>query len=151
MLVAGAYELIIWRHKGDSAACLDGHGGGRVKGQGWEGLDREHWVGLRAGGDECRGQGVDLVDGQRSVEWLGEGRLLEGGAEIGGVASFDGEDGGGGGEVVLAHDVGGRAGIGGNSDALEDGTSGHEQLDGGGAEVISALFDRSYAGSYEAR
>lgn len=131
----------------DGAASRDGRGRG-VKRQLGEGLDRQRGVALRARGDELRGQGVDLVVGQGRVKGLGEGSRLEPVADVGVVASLDGEDAAGRSEVRLAHDVGGGAEVGRDANALKDGRSGEEGLHIVVAKVVRAGLDGGHIGSY---
>lgn len=108
-LVAGGAEQ-------DGAAGLDG-GVVAAGDELGEGLDGEGSVVRGAGGDELGSQGVDLVQGERVVEGLGEGRLLDASADVRGVAGLNGEDGAGSSQVGLGHDVRGSAEVGGNTDA----------------------------------
>jgi hypothetical protein len=57
------------------------------------------------------------------------------------VAGLDGEDGSGGSEVGLAHDVGGSTEVGRDTNALEDGGGSEEALDIGDTKAVSALGD----------
>lgn len=65
------------------------------------------------------------------------------------MAGLDGQDGAGGGEVRLAHDVGGGAEVGRDADALEDGGGGEEGVDVLVAEVVLAGLDGGGTGSCE--
>lgn len=64
------------------------------------------------------------------------------------MAGLDSEDGAGGGQVVLIHDVGGGAEVGGHTDALEHRGGGEEGLDVGVGEVVGTGLDGSDLGSY---
>lgn len=59
---------------------------------------------LREASDELRGKREDLVEAQRCVEGRGEGLLASPGADIGGMAGLDGEDGAGGTQVGFVGD-----------------------------------------------
>lgn len=109
--------------------------------EGRESLDGESGVALGARLDEARGQGEDLVEGERGVEGLGEGLLVEAGADVGRVAGLDREDGASSGEVGLAHDVGSSAEVSGNTDTLEDGGGHDKAVDIVVAEVVGASLD----------
>lgn len=102
-----------------------------LEGEGWEGLE---WKGGIAGGeasDELCGEGVDVVEVEGGVEWLGEGRLLEGGADVGGVAGLDGQDGAGDCKVTLVDNCSSSTKVGRNTDSLEDGGESNERSRGG--------------------
>lgn len=142
------HEGVAGCEKGDDAAGLDRHGSRWVDHQRWEGLDWQGNVGGRARGDEGSSQGVDLVVGQRGIEWLGEGRLLQGGTDIGRVTSLDSEDGAGCGEVGLAHDIGGSAKIGGNTYAFQNGGGSHKHVHRSDTEGVRALSNRHGASSF---
>ena len=62
------------------------------------------------------------------------------------MARLNGQDGSGGGEILLGHNVGGSAEIGTDTYALEDGGRGDEGLDVGDAEGIGAFLDRGGTG-----
>jgi hypothetical protein len=141
-------ESVARGEESDGATNLN-RAGARCKRELGESLEWESGVGGWAGDDEWRGEGVDLVRGERGVEWLREWGLLERGAEVGAVAGLDGEDGGGGCEVGFAHYVGGLAGVGGDADALEDGGGGDEGGNVGDAKGVCALLGGGDAGSLE--
>jgi hypothetical protein len=64
------------------------------------------------------------------------------------VAGLDGQDGAGGRQVRLGHDVGGGAQVGGNTDTLEDRGRGQEAVDVRVAKVVCALGNGCGTGSY---
>ena len=74
--------------------------------EGREGLDGQLGVVRWAGGDEGRGDGVDLVEVEGVVEGLGIGDLALGCAEVGAVTGFDAEDAASFGEIGGVHDFG---------------------------------------------
>lgn len=96
--------------EGDGITSLDGTIG--LGHEGRESLDGQGRVALRARGDEAGSEGVDLIEAQRCVKGLREGDLVERGANVGRVTGLDSEDGPGGGQVGLAHDVGGSTEVG---------------------------------------
>ena len=105
----------------DGITGLDG--ASRAEGDSGECLKRELGlgsVGVRAGDDEAGCEGVDFVECQGGVEGLGEGRLLDGGADVGVMAGFDCEDRTGCGKVVLVHDRSCSPEVSGDSDTLEN-------------------------------
>lgn len=57
------------------------------------------------------------------------------------MTSLDREDGASSGEVGLAHDVGGSAEVGGNTDTLKDGSGGDKGVDIVVAKVVGASLD----------
>lgn len=74
-------------------------GGRAVDGEGRECLEWEGSVALGARGDECRGEGEDLVLVERSVERTRPGGALQAsGVDPGCVARLGGEDHASGGE-----------------------------------------------------
>jgi hypothetical protein len=147
-LARSSLESVARGEESDSGTSLD-RSRARCKRELRESLEWQGGVGGWAGDDEWRGEGVDLVRGERGVEWLREWGLLERGAEVGAVAGLDGEDGGGGCEVGFAHYVGGLAGVGGDADALEDGGGGDEGGNVGDAKGVCALLGGGDAGSLE--
>ena len=102
----------------DGVTGLDGGRGLGVQSQDGEGLDWELGVLGRARHDKLRGERVNLVEGERGVEGLREGHFAVLGADVSAVAGLDSEDGAGGSQVVLVHDVGGSAEVSGHTDAL---------------------------------
>lgn len=116
-----AGELDAGGLQGDHAVLP--HRGGVLEGQSREGGEWQGVVAIRAGLDESRGQGVDLVRIERNIEWGWEGRLGMFGvdvvADVGVVAGLDGQDGAGGSQVRSLRDGGGSAEIGGDTNALE--------------------------------
>lgn len=137
----GANELVVTGTEGDDGASNDGASG--AESEGWEGFDWELGVGGWAADDEWSSQGVDLVEGEGDIEWLGEWELLERSTDVGAVASLNGQDGTSCGEVVLVHDAGGSTEVGGNSDTLQDGGEGNESSWGGDTEAVCALCNSS--------
>ncbi len=64
------------------------------KGEHWESLDWEGWVGGWAAGDESGSDGVNIGETERGVVWAGPWVLLvDGGRDPSLVASLSGEDG----------------------------------------------------------
>lgn len=126
----------------------DGNSAGLSRGghrQLGEGLESQVGT-LRAGGDEGRGQGEDSTNAEGSIEGLGNGDLLGGGADEGLVASLDGEDRAGGTEDSLVLDEGSGSQVGGDTDVLEDG-GGLDHAGGiGEAKVVLAGLNGLSAG-----
>lgn len=91
----------------------------RGHGEGGESLDGELLVAGRAGGEEGRGDGVDLVEVKGVVEGLGEWGFAESYAEVGTVAGLVGQDAAGCGEVCLVHDGGSGTEVGADTDACD--------------------------------
>ena len=88
----------------DGVEVLEGSSSG--EGKGGEGLEGKSGVGGRAGGDEGRREREDRVEVEGSVVLLGESISgLSSGSDPSGVSSLDTEDGTGGGEDTLVHDV----------------------------------------------
>jgi hypothetical protein len=113
----------------------EGHwaGAGSVGVLGWldgEGGECHEWESLVAGvevGDELCGEGIDVVEVKWGVEWLGERRLFEAGADIGGVTRLDGQDGAGNGKIALVDNCGSSSEIGRNTDPLKDRGQGNKR------------------------
>ena len=95
--------------------------------------------GAGTAGDEGAGERVDFVEEERRVKGVGEGRLAELGADVAGVASLDGENRAGGGQVVLVHDGGCGSQIGGDTNALENAGQSDEGVDIGDTERVLEL------------
>ncbi len=140
-VAVGALELVARGLEDNLVAGLDGRLGVGRDSDGREGLNGQLGVALGARGDEARGQGVDLVVREGSIERLGEGLLVQAGADVGGVARLNGQDRASGREVGLGHDVGGGTEVGGNTNTLEDGSGGQEGLDILVAKLVSAGSD----------
>jgi hypothetical protein len=102
-----------------------------LEGEGWEGLEWKGGVARGEASDELCGKGVDVVEVEGGVEWLREGRLLEGGADVGGMAGLDGQDGAGDREVTLVDNCSSSTKVGRNTDSLEDGGESNERSRGG--------------------
>lgn len=98
-------------------------------------------VAVGAGHDEGRGQGVDLVEGERAIEGLRDGGLPLGRAQDGVVAGLDGQDGSGGGEEGRVGDEGRGSEVGADADALEDTGEANEGCWVGGGEGVGACGD----------
>ena len=98
-----------------------------------------------------RRERVDLVQGQRRIEGLGERDLIDIGANVRGVAGLDGEDRPGGSEIALLHDAGRGAQVGRYANAFEDGSSGEEGLDISVPKVVRAGLNGSSTGTWNLR
>lgn len=86
-----------------------------------KGLERElGLVGVRgrAGGDEGRGKGVDLIERQRVVEGLRERSFFEGGADVRAVTRLNSEDGASVSEIVFVGDASSSSEVGADTDSL---------------------------------
>lgn len=70
--------------------------------------------------DELGSEGEDLVEVERGVEGLWEGRLLEGSPDVRGVTGFNGQDGAGDREIGFINDGGGGTEVSGDTDSFED-------------------------------
>lgn len=136
--VAGGGQL-------NGLAALDGAGGGESNGG--ECLDGQRGVAGRAADDEGSGQRVDLVEGERGVKGLGEGRLLLGGADVRVVARLDRQDRASGGEVVLVDNGRSSAEVGADTNTLEDGRDGDERGRVSRGEGVCALGGGGGTGS----
>ena len=112
-----------------------------------ESLDGQSGVAARARLDEGRSKGVDLVEVEGDVVGRGEGAHALGVADEGVVARLDGQDGAGGGQVLWVGDLGCGAEVGGDTDALEDGSGGDKVLGRGDAEGVRAGGGGVVAGS----
>ena len=53
-----------------------------MEGEGWESLEWESGVARGEAGDELCCERVDVVEVEGSVEWLGEWRFTESGADV---------------------------------------------------------------------
>lgn len=99
--------------------------------------------GSRAGGeagDELGGQGEDLVEVEGCVVRLGERRLVQRLADVGRVASLDGQDAAGDGHVCLVDDDGGGAQVGRDTHTLEDRGESNEGRGVGAGEGVGSLL-----------
>lgn len=124
--------------EGDLGALVDwALGGGRKAG---EGLDWESWVGGWARLDEAGGEGVDLIEIERDVEWRWEwglGWVLVA-AEVGRVASLNSQDGTSVGQVLLVGNVLSSTEVGADTNTLKDGSGGKEASSILVTEVVGA-------------
>ena len=132
-------EVVAGGVDGDGRAGVDGASG--ADGKGRESLDGESSVAGWAALDEGSSQGVDLVEVERSVKWLREGRLGLRSADVGAVAGLDSQDGASGGQVVGVGNGLGSTKVGAHTDTLEDVGGGQEAVDIGVAEVVCAFCD----------
>jgi hypothetical protein len=87
------------------------------------------------------GESVDLVEGERGIEWLRERRLLELGSDVGVVAGLNSEDGAGCVQVVGVGNGSSGTEVGADSDTLENGCESNEGGWVGGWEGVDALCD----------
>jgi hypothetical protein len=143
-----ALDLHVLERKHDLAARLNHHVR-RRSGESGERLDGEGSVGLGAGLNELRGECVNLVVAQWVVEGSGEGGLADGVADVCRVAGLNGQDGAGGGEVCLGHDVRGSTQVGAHTDTLEDRSGSQEAGDVLVPKVVGARIDGLGASSGE--
>lgn len=113
----------------------------------WESLESWELGGVagRAASDELGSERVDLVEVKRNVEWSREWRLgwVLVVAEVGRVASLNGEDGASGSEVCLVGDELGSTKVGTHTNTLKNTSDSQELRCGGGAEGICARLDSS--------
>jgi len=112
------------RRNGETRECL--HGKRRVIG--------------RAGHNEAVRERVHLIRCQRVVVRLRERALGQGGAEVGAMPRFDGEDAAGGRQVGFSGDLRGGAEVGGGAHAFQDAGCGYELGNACDAEGVGALF-----------
>lgn len=145
----GGDKVGTWSSEGDGCAGGDGASGADC--ELGEGLDGQGRVGARARDDEGCGEGVDFVKVERVIEWLREGRLPEGGADVRAVSGLDGQYGAGIGEVGLAHDGGGSTEVGADTDTLKDRCKSDEALGVAHTEVVGAFRDGCGSSSLQGR
>ena len=113
----------------------------RLQCQGRESLEGQRSRPRSEARDELCGQREDGVEVQRSVHGFREGGLAQGSAHVCGVASLDGQDGAGRGQVRLVGDGAGGAQVGRDADSLEDGGERHKGLDIGAGEGVCCFLD----------
>lgn len=114
-----------------------------------EGLDIERRVARRAGDEEARGHGVDLVGRERVVLGLRVRRQRERGTDVRRVPRFDRQDTPSSSKIVLVHDLPRRTQVSRDTDPLEDLRCRHERGNAGNAKGVGALLHRRGASGFQ--